>query len=180
MSGTEPDPPQLDTSLDRMRWEAECAFREREIAVSEREQESKDAQLALARAEHAASRWKNPLVVAILAAAVAALGNAFVVYTNANSQTNLETLKSEQARILEMLNTESPDKAAANLEFLLRAGLIRDPGIRRDLEEFLKRRKPGTGPSLPNVSDRDGDGVRDQVDNCPNAAGSADGCPRAG
>jgi GH24 family phage-related lysozyme (muramidase) len=151
MSGTGPTSTQLGGSFERARWEAECAFREREVAVREREQRSKEAQLALAKAQHGASRWKNPLVVAILAAAVAAIGNAFVAYTNADSQTKLEAQKSEQARILEMIKTGSPDAAAENLGFLLDAGLIKDPGIRRDLRAFLDRRKPGGGPSLPTV-----------------------------
>ena len=45
---------------------------------------------------------KSPVVVAILAAAVAASGNAIVAYTNARSETNLEAQKAEQARILEI------------------------------------------------------------------------------
>jgi GH24 family phage-related lysozyme (muramidase) len=149
MTAADTRPTPASDALEREKWEAERAFREREIAIKERAQEKQEAELALAGTERAASRWKNPLVVAILAAAVAATGNAFVAYLNGASQTKLERQKSEQARILEMIKTGSPDKAAENLRFLVDAGLIRDAGIRRDLTTFLDKRKPGSGPALP-------------------------------
>lgn len=152
MSDADTQPTGPADTLEQEKWAAERAFREREIAISERDQRTKEAQLALAQKEQAASRWKSPLVVAIFAAAVAALGNAFVAYTNNASQTKLESQKSEQARILEMIKTGNPDKAAENLRFLLHAGLIRDSGIRRDLRSFLDKRTPGSGPSLPSAS----------------------------
>jgi GH24 family phage-related lysozyme (muramidase) len=153
MSDADSPPAGLPDSLERERWESDRAFREREIAIKEREQEHKASELELARTERTPSPWRSPLVVAILAAAVAALGNAFVAYTNANSQTELEAQKAEQQRILEMMKTGgSPDAAAVNLKFLLQAGLISDPGIRRDLARFLDDRKKGTGPSLPSPS----------------------------
>ena len=96
-----------------------------------------------------ASRWRSPLIVAILAGAVAALGNAVVAYTNNVEQRKLDAQQSEEARILEMIKTGSPDKAAANLRFLLQAGLINDGSVRRQLTIFLSKRKPGSGPSLP-------------------------------
>lgn len=129
-------------SLDREKWEAERAFREREVALKERE-------LVQTRA---AARWKSPVVVAILAAAVAAAGNAIVAYTNASSQTKLEAQKAEQARILEVIKTGSPDKAAENLQFLVDAGLVSDPTVRRKLSGFLAKRSPGSGPTLPSSS----------------------------
>lgn len=146
----------VSDSLEREKWETEKAFREREVAVKEREQAVLETELALKQAEHATSRWKNPLVVAILAAAVAAIGNAFVAYTNGTSQIKLEAQKAEQTRILEMIKTGDPDKAAGNLHFLLEAGLILDPGTREDLKKYLKNLKPGSGPALPSAS-----GVKD-------------------
>jgi hypothetical protein len=52
----------------------------------EREQANKDAELELKRQEQASSKWWNPLVVAILAAALAALGNAIVTVINGRLQ----------------------------------------------------------------------------------------------
>jgi hypothetical protein len=105
------------------KWEAERTFREREISIKEREQAIKEAELTLKKEEHAISQWRNPLVVAIFAAAVAASGNAVVAFTNGAFQRQLESQKSEQARILEMIKTGDADKAAENLRFLLDAGL---------------------------------------------------------
>jgi GH24 family phage-related lysozyme (muramidase) len=130
---------------EREKWSADHALRQREVAV-------KEAELELTRATHATSRWRSPVVVALLAAAIAALGNAAVAYTNGRSDTRLEAQKSEQARILEMIKTGSPDKAAANLKFLLQAGLISDSTTRQNLTRFLRDRRPGTGPALPSAT----------------------------
>jgi hypothetical protein len=131
-------------SLEREKWEADREFREREFALREREQEA-----AVARDATAGARWKSPVVVAILVAALAAAGNALVAYTTSVSAENLEAQKAEHARILEVVRTGDPDKAAVNLRFLLRAGLIDDGRTRARLTTFLDERKPGTGPALP-------------------------------
>jgi GH24 family phage-related lysozyme (muramidase) len=136
-------------SFEREKWEAERSFRDRELSISEQQQKLSEAELELKRAEYVSSRWKSPLIVAILAATVAAFGNALVSYINATSQINVEAQKSEQARILEMIKTGSPDKAAENLRFLLEAGLITDTKIRNQLTQYLSTRKEGSGPALP-------------------------------
>lgn len=139
----------IANSVEGARWEAEQAFREREISIQERGQASKEAELDLRKEEHASSSWRNPLVVAIFAATVAAIGNAGVAYTNGISERRLETQRSEQQRILEMIKTGDPNKAAENLKFLLAAGLINDQDIKKRLAEFLAEREPDTGPTLP-------------------------------
>jgi hypothetical protein len=55
------------------------------------------------------------------------------------------------ARILEAIRTRDPDKAAENLDFLVKIGLIVDPTRRANLERFLKERTRGQGPTLPPV-----------------------------
>jgi GH24 family phage-related lysozyme (muramidase) len=147
----EQDAPLADNTFEREKWAFDCRLREREISVKEREQSTKEGDLALKQSEQAGAHWKSPLVVAILAAAVAGTGNAIVAYLNGSAQVVLETQKSEQSRILEMIKTGNPDKAAENLKFLLDAGLIRDAAMRSDLASFLGTRKPGTGPTLPSA-----------------------------
>jgi hypothetical protein len=96
---------------------------------------------------------------ALLAATIAALGNAGVTWLNGELQRqlereraadnrNLEENKSEAARVLEMIKTNDPDKAAINLNFLVEAHLISDPK-RAELQKYLQERKPGQGPALP-------------------------------
>ncbi len=134
---------------DRERWAAEAAFREREVAIAESEQVRRDAELDLKREEQAASGWRNPLVVAILAATVAAAGSAAVTVINGILQRRIESQKSESARILQMIKTGDPDKGAGNLRFLLEAGLVDDPERVERLGAYLAKRTPGTGAVLP-------------------------------
>ena len=138
--------------LEIEKWEFEKAARERELRLKEREQATKEGELELKRAEHDSAQWRNPLVVAVFAAAVAAAGNAVVSYTNGNSQRELEAQKAEEARILEMIKTGNPDKAAENLRFLVEAGLITDTSLRKRVTTFLENRKPGSGPTLPSAA----------------------------
>jgi len=104
----------------------------------------------------------NPLVIAVFAAAVAAVGNATVAWLNGLEQRNLERTRAEQAqvleetkaeasRILEAIKTINPDKAAGNLKFLLDAGLISDPVRRKNIQTFLKQQPAGATPTLPPI-----------------------------
>jgi hypothetical protein len=154
------DPPRdpLDLELEKWRFEREC--RERELALKEREQTNKDAELELRRREQRAATWRSPLTVAIFAAAVAGISNAGVALVNGSLQRdldrgkreaeiNLEKTKSESNRILEMIKTGDSEKAAGNLDFLLSSGLVTDDEIRKKLTTYLAARTPGSGPALP-------------------------------
>jgi hypothetical protein len=79
--------------FDREKWAADLKLRGREVAVKEREQTTREEDLKLRQAEHAASRWRSPVVVAIFAAAVAAAGNAVIAFLNGQSQSQLENLR---------------------------------------------------------------------------------------
>src|SRR3954454_25310851 len=97
-------------------------------------------------------RWVCAIIVAIIAAAVSGLGNAGVALLNANSQADLEKQRAEQERILEVIKTGNTESAAANLRFLLDAGLIADNVTRVKLTAYLRARKPGSGPALPTTA----------------------------
>ena len=142
-----------DPPSEREKWEAEVRLREREIALKEREADQRSR-------DQRGGRWTNPLVLAVLAAALAATGNALVAWINGSAQRELENgrligqqkieeAKAEAQRILEVIKTGDPDKAAENLEFLLKAGLISDDARRTALANFLEKRSPGQGPSTP-------------------------------
>jgi hypothetical protein len=150
----------LRLEFERDKWRLESEMRKRELAIKEREQTNKDVELQLKREEQASSKWWNPLVVAILAAALAALGNAIVTVINGRLQRELEASKrdaelvledskAESTRILEMIRTGDTETAAKNLAFLLDAGLVIEKGRANYLREYLANRQPGTGPSLP-------------------------------
>ena len=62
----------------REKWVAEVAFKERELALQERGQVTRESELQLKEREHRRATWKSPLFIAVLAAAIAAAGNAVV------------------------------------------------------------------------------------------------------
>lgn len=153
--------PQLET--EKWAFERECRLHE--LALKERDQANKDREVKLRENELRASTWRNPLVVAILAAAVAGLGNAVVAFVNGSlqrdlennkrvSEQTLERSKAESSRILEMIKTGDNDKAASNLDFLIQSGLLTDDVVIKKLTEYLQKRTPGTGPSLPGSNSR--------------------------
>lgn len=149
---------------EREKWEREQALKEQEFSLKERELLLKTDELGLKKKEYALSGWKSPLVVAIMAGAVAAIGNAIVTMTNGRLQRDLEDQKSEQTRILEMIKTGDPDKAAENLRFLLDAGLISNVETSKKLADFLSKRKPGSGPTLPSASAFIGNSLAERID----------------
>jgi beta-lactamase regulating signal transducer with metallopeptidase domain len=69
----------LRLRFDQEKWKAEIEMSERDHALKEREQ-------ALKERQQESSRWTNPLVVAIFAAALAALGNAVVAVVNGSDK----------------------------------------------------------------------------------------------
>jgi hypothetical protein len=122
--------------FDREKWQTDVRLREREIAVKESEQKIKDREVQAKIEEQNRSRWTNPLVLAVMAAALAAAGNAAVALINgilqrsieeerasfqnvsatkkAEEDRQIEEIKGESARILEVIKTNNPDMAAAN------------------------------------------------------------------
>jgi hypothetical protein len=140
--------------------QTEARFRQQEIELKEREQKTREEELRIRQQEINRSYLSNPLFLALVAATVAAFGNIIVAAWNnratqdverqkANDTLRLEERKAEAARILEVIKTNDPDKAAVNLSFLLDAHLIASPDQRRDLEAYLKNRQPGKGVALP-------------------------------
>ena len=143
---------QLESPTARQRWERECETVERELRL-------KESELELKRAELRASKWWNPLVVAIMAVALAAVGNIAVAYRNGEQQRAADLVRVEQqrmtdlaraeeSRVLTMLKTTSTDQAAENLSFLLEAGLIADEALISRVKNYLSKRTPAKGPLL--------------------------------
>lgn len=133
--------PVTDAPTERERFEAERIDRKIEQSQKERETEAKLIELRR-------SRMTNPLIVAIIAAALAALGNSYLSHQNNTEQRILEEGKAEAARILEAIKAPDSDKASANLTFLLRTGLIADEKHRQSIEKYVRERPGGQGASL--------------------------------
>jgi hypothetical protein len=158
---TPASPDQARFEFEREKWRDELNLRTRELAL-------KEAELQAKRAAPPASPWyTNPLVLAILAATVAAIGNAVVATVNGRMQRRLENTKrdaeltleatkAESTRILEMIKTGDTEAAAKNLQFLVDTGLVASPERAEKLRNYLADRAPGSGPALPATSPRFG------------------------
>lgn len=127
---------QTDSSgavFDREKWEFERQLREREVAIRERE-------LGLKRDENQRSRWTNPLVLAVLAAALAASGNFVVAWWNGKNQYQLELFKADSGRILQVFDTSKGDlPVGRRLQLLVDAKLISDEALRKGISTALER-----------------------------------------
>ena len=53
-----------------------------------------------------------------------------------------------------MIKTGEPEKAAENLQFLIDTGLISNKERVAQIQTYLTRRQPGTGPFLPTADGR--------------------------
>jgi len=122
-----------------------------------REVELKQQELELKRLEHRGRPFANPLFLAVVASAIGLLGNAAVAILNGKStrdleetraatQLELQKAQAEAGLVLEAIKTGDTESAAANLDFLVSAGLV---STTPSLKNYLVQRKPGQGPVLP-------------------------------
>ena len=139
--------------LDREKLAADVRLRERELALKERQLELKRLEAEEGIRERRRSRWREPLFLAVVAAAIAGLGNACVALVNSSWERQLDRDRAEAARILEVVKTNNdPDKAADNLRFLVDLKLVSDASVIEAVEAYLKKRTPGKGLSLPTAA----------------------------
>lgn len=127
-------------NFEREKWTKELDLRYRELAI-------KKGEFKLKKEELRRSRWLSPFVLALGAATIAALSNGVVAWVNGTAQRQLEGLKAESARILEMIKTPDQEQTKKNLDFLLKAGLIEDEARKQKLEAFLRHTAPADFPS---------------------------------
>lgn len=123
------------------KWKQEIEFRERELSVKEKD-------FAFRQEVQQRSGWRSPLVVAIIGASVVAAGNAAVTWYDSKLARAIEEEKAESARILEVIKTGNPDKAAVNLKFLLDTKLIVNQETVQNVNAYLGNRLPGGGVVL--------------------------------
>jgi hypothetical protein len=129
------------SSFEREKWSTEVAFRERELSLKERQQQTQEAELEIKRRELRSTGWRSPLVIAILAATLAAAGNIYV-----------ENVKAQHAR--EEESRQSYRTAVANFAGLLSTAVQQsayllwnaqnnwDSFSSKDFEEYEKEMRP--------------------------------------
>jgi len=116
---------------------AELRLKEREVALKERE---------------TSSRWKNPLVLAIFAAALGLFGNVVVSLINNNAAERTEHIRAQSNLIVQTIKTNGDtDAACKNLTFFVKTGLLDDP--KSAIHGVCAETKDGI-PTLPSESSR--------------------------
>lgn len=142
-----------DQYIEDKKWKSEFELREREVRIREKETEIK-----LKESER--SRFTSPIVLAVIAAAVGAFGNAYIAWYNASEQRGLETKraaeqhkledqKAEASLIIEIIKTRNnAEKAVSDIVLLIQTGLIVDKA--QVISTYFRKRIVGQGlPSLP-------------------------------
>ena len=144
----EPTDKPADEPLEKEKVDQDAADRKRELDIKDREAAIKEREVAAKEAEFKRSRWSNPTVLGVFAAALALIGNLIVAQcNNANSQ-KVQRAQSEANITLEAIKTGTgnTDAACKNLVFLVSVGLVSDPDgkIQRQCKDA-----PKGPPSLP-------------------------------
>jgi hypothetical protein len=153
------------TPFEREKWEAEVRSKERELAIKEAEVATKrqeveikekelifkERKVTVKETELHRSHFRNPLLYTAVAAVAAALITGQVAIYNETSksqaQQDIERGKADAALILEMIKTNNDsEKARANLNFLITAGLLSDKARKSELQSFLSG--PNQVPTL--------------------------------
>ena len=135
-----------DWRFEREKWLRDCEFRERDFALRTREVVVTEGDLAIRRAEQERGVFSSPLVLALLAATVAGLGNVFVAFHNGGEQRALEQMQAEHARIVAAINGDLTT-ASDKIRFLLDTHLIADPVTRTYISAYIDTRQV-TNPSV--------------------------------
>lgn len=139
-----------DQNIEDKKWKSEFELRERELKLREKETEIK-----LKESER--SHFTSPLVLAVIAAAVGAFGNAYIAWYNASEQRGLESKradeqhkledqKAEASLIIEIIKTRNnAEKAVSDIVLLIQTGLIIDKA--EIITTYFRKRVVGQGLS---------------------------------
>jgi hypothetical protein len=116
-------------TLDERRFEHDVAAKRRELDLREREIAAKEKELAFEEKELDRSRWLNPTVIAIFAAAIGLISSVVVARLNNQATQDLERQRAQSSIILEAIRTGTGNTNASckNLVFLSNLSLIDDP-----------------------------------------------------
>ena len=140
----------MSEELDREKLQLEREKLQAMQFSADRDHTQRAVEQTFREAESRRSRWVNPLVLAVLAAALAGLGNAYVASQNGRTQLemasqshtrqqSLEEQKAEYALLLEIMKSADACKAARNLHVAFEAGMLSAPNKREALKVWLTK-----------------------------------------
>jgi hypothetical protein len=123
---------------------AESQRKDRELNLKEREVAAKEKEVNV-------SRWSNPVVLGLFAAAVGLIGNVFVARVNNQNTQAIERLHTQSTLILQAIKTDE-NSSCNNLIFFVKLGLIDDPN---NTIRSTCPKKDYAPPSLPASSNEE-------------------------
>jgi hypothetical protein len=107
--------------------EEKLSLQELEVRLKEQELKLKEAEVLTKERDLAASKWLNPVVIGLFAAALGLAGNVIVTTINSTNTQELERFRTRSTVILEAIRTNGDTNAACkNLVFFVSLGLIED------------------------------------------------------
>ena len=143
---TQPTEVPNSTPFDERKLEEESTARRWELDLKEREVAAKEREVATREEDLRRSRWLNPTVIGLFAAAVGLIGSVVVARVNNQNSQQVERLRSQSNLILEAIKTGSPSAACTNLLLFVRMRLLADPD--RAIQSECASAPKGA-PSLP-------------------------------
>jgi hypothetical protein len=102
--------PMTVAAFERLKWETECAFRERELKI--KEHESRPA------------IWKNALFMSVAAAVVGVIAHTAGTVSDNMAQRTVETERLQASLIQKALELDDPMRVLTKLRLLYNSGLI--------------------------------------------------------
>jgi hypothetical protein len=127
--------------------EEKPSLHELEVRLRTQEIKLKEAEVLAKERELTASKWLNPVVIGLFAAALGLVGNVVVTTINSTNTQELERFHTRSTIILEAIKTNGDTNAACkNLVFLVSLGLV------ADTNHTITGACPGNAQGVPSVS----------------------------
>lgn len=125
-----------EQSFEQRKWAEELELKKRELALKEK--------------DSSPSVFKNPIVITVLSAIVAGLIGVITNFVDSSNKIAQEERKSDLALLTDLIKARDQNLIRKNLEFLVDAKVIRNQGLRRDLQAYLKKVRTENLPAITN------------------------------
>lgn len=113
-------PKPTELSLEERRFARETELRLKELALKEREVMASEIELKR-------SRWLNPTVIGLFAAALGLVGNLVVASIGNRNAQQVEHSRAQSSLIIQAVSTGDATRACKNLVSFIKLGLLDDP-----------------------------------------------------
>jgi hypothetical protein len=140
--------PTAADQIEREKFEFDQKMRLKEIELKEAEATRLTEELKIKQRDSERSRWTNPFIVAIIGATAVGIFSAAVSVLNANyqrdladstnqNQAYLESVRAENANILEIVKLGDPDKIRSGLCLLVKLNSIKSSAANAGIQSYL-------------------------------------------